>query len=123
MVELLKEHCDPKESLALLALLMCYIKRRFNLYFRTKETDRFALGEFILYFDELVELASYSGLHIFVMSEQEGEILPFKVLYLRFLRHRFVGCRTRSFASAGYLREKRSTIHFSIPDATCFPDL
>lgn len=74
-VELLKSTVT-KESLALLALLMCYIKRRFNLYFRTKETDRFALGEFILYFDELVELASYSGLHIFVTSEQEGEILP-----------------------------------------------
>ncbi|HHX36942.1 MAG TPA: hypothetical protein GX717_03060, partial [Clostridiaceae bacterium] len=63
-----------RQSVALLALLMCYIKRRFNLFFQEKEMTDYELKDYAHYFDELAEIAGYSGLRIFITMERNGSI-------------------------------------------------
>ena len=62
-------------SAAGIVLLLCYIKRRCNLFFRERETQRLPADELAVYIDELAELAGYAGVKIIsscVMSEPLG---------------------------------------------------
>jgi hypothetical protein len=59
---------DGRESAARIALLVCYIKRRCNLFFRARETRLLPAGELAGYIDELAELAGYAGLRVVLAS-------------------------------------------------------
>lgn len=56
------------------ALLLCYIKRRCNLFFREKETNTIAADELIVSIDELSEIARYSNCQIATVNELVGLI-------------------------------------------------
>jgi len=47
-----------------IVLLLCYIKRRCNLFFRERETRLLPADELAVYIDELAELATYAGVKI-----------------------------------------------------------
>ncbi|MGI6169435.1 MAG: histidine kinase N-terminal 7TM domain-containing protein, partial [Christensenellales bacterium] len=64
---------QPKET-ARIALLLCYVKRRCNLFFRARETDGLPADELMGYIDEVAEMAGYSGVKILVTNELETEI-------------------------------------------------
>ncbi len=57
-----------------IALLLCYIKRRSNLFFREKETNSIAMCELIAYMDELSGIAKYSNVQIATVNETKGSI-------------------------------------------------
>lgn len=59
---------EPGEN-GRIALLLCYIKRRSNLFFRRQESEALAADELIVYIDELAEIAKYAGVKILVNSE------------------------------------------------------
>ena len=66
---------DQAKEAARIVLLLCYLKRRCNLFFREKEGDVLPADELTVYFDELAEIAGYSGVKTIVTSDIKGHIL------------------------------------------------
>ncbi|MCL2105897.1 MAG: ABC transporter substrate-binding protein [Oscillospiraceae bacterium] len=64
-----------RESAARIMLLLCYIKRRCNLFFRERETREdpaeglLPADELMAYIDELAELAGYAGVKIMTINQ------------------------------------------------------
>lgn len=71
----LAEAPDRKNETARIALLLCYIKRRCNLFFSEKEAERLPTNELAVYFDELGELAALAGVQVHA-SNTCGAALP-----------------------------------------------
>ena len=69
---------ERREGAARIALLVCYIKRRCNLFFRDRETPHREEGhslpaeELSVYMDELAEFAGYAGLRIVLASQLQA---------------------------------------------------
>jgi len=60
--------CQPKDAV-ILCLLLCYIKRRSNLFFRGREADTIPFEELVVYLDELADIASYADVKMILTSE------------------------------------------------------
>lgn len=56
------------------ALLLCYIKRRCNLFFKEKEMHKTEADELIMYMDELCEIAKYSNVQIVIANGLQGRL-------------------------------------------------
>ncbi|MDL2294830.1 hypothetical protein LJC60_09435 [Ruminococcaceae bacterium OttesenSCG-928-D13] len=80
MEELLEAEGEPEQVLQV-ALLLCCIKRRCNLFFRQQETDAFPADELTVYIDELAEIAGYGEGRVLVTSEITSD-LPVRVATL-----------------------------------------
>lgn len=61
---------ENRESAAGIMLLLCYIKRRCNLFFREREARLLPADELMVYIDELARLAGYAGVKILATSSQ-----------------------------------------------------
>ena len=57
-----------------IALLLCYTKRRCNLFFKEKELKTIQLDELILYIDELCDIGKYSNVNIVTSNEVKGHL-------------------------------------------------
>jgi len=55
-------------------LLLCYIKRRCNLFFLEKETENMRADELVVYIDELAEIAGYTGVKTTVTNTLSTEL-------------------------------------------------
>lgn len=55
-----------------IALLLCYTKRRCNLFFKEKEILSTDIDELIRYMDELCEIAKYSNVQIATVNKLQG---------------------------------------------------
>ena len=60
---------ENNESPARIVLLLCYIKRRCNLFFRERETQSLPADELTVYIDELAEFAGYANVKIITTSQ------------------------------------------------------
>ncbi len=69
MMEKLGRAQDSSKAIARITLLLCYVKRRCNLFFRERETLLYHADELTLYMDELSEMAGYSGVRIIFTCE------------------------------------------------------
>jgi hypothetical protein len=69
MIEQLDNAADKTKAAARIALLLCYIKRRCNLFFSERESRILQAGELAIYLDELAEIAGYSNIKIIVSSD------------------------------------------------------
>lgn len=68
-----------------IALLLCYIKRRCNLFFQEKKTKTMDGEELIVYIEELSEIANYSDIQITTMKEIKGSIaIRYAILFYDF---------------------------------------
>ncbi len=67
-IETLEERGDDKSSIAVITLLLCYLKRRCILFFRERETEDIPLDEIVVYLDELSEFAALVGIRLHVLS-------------------------------------------------------
>ena len=74
MIEQLEGNVNKEKATARVLLLLCYIKRRCNLFFREREGDTLPADEITVYFDELAEMAGYSDVRIIVTSELKKDI-------------------------------------------------
>ncbi len=76
MIENLPQHetGSPSKQIRRIALLLCYIKRRCNLFFREKEINSMAMDQLIVYMDELSEIAAYSQVQITIVHEIKGDL-------------------------------------------------
>jgi len=68
MIEGLAEG-QTNSNTAMVALLLCYVKRRCNLFFRERETDLLPAGELNSCLNELAEMGEYCGVKIIVSSD------------------------------------------------------
>lgn len=69
MIANLGNAADQTKETARIALLLCYVKRRCNLFFAERETEELPADELAVYMDELCEIAEYSDVKIIVTSE------------------------------------------------------
>jgi len=67
MVDNLNVSVDHRQSVKA-ALLLCYVKRRCNLFFLERESDFIHADELTVYLDEMLEIANYSDLKIILTS-------------------------------------------------------
>ena len=67
----LTEMVERGESAARIVLLLCYIKRRCNLFFRERETRLLPADELAVYIDELAELAGYANVMIITTNQRK----------------------------------------------------
>ena len=69
MIENLECSENHSKETTRVGLLLCYIKRRCNLFFKEKEMHSTDGGELILYIEELCEIAKYSDVKIVAINE------------------------------------------------------
>ena len=72
MIEGLEAAAGGPGEAARVALLLCYVKRRSNLFFRDQETGALPADELSAYIDELAGMAGYAGLKLAVAGEVDG---------------------------------------------------
>jgi len=73
-----KDDSDKKKETARIALLLCFIKRRCNLFFREREipSDGYiSADELAVYMDETAMFAGYADVKVICASEVKDEIL------------------------------------------------
>ena len=80
----LSEMIERREGAARIALLVCYIKRRCNLFFRDRETRSLPADELAVYMDELAEFAGYAGLRIVLARPAQTPAEPRSEIVLRY---------------------------------------
>lgn len=69
MIENLPNAENNSKETTRIALLLCYIKRRCNLFFQEKETNILGADTLIIYIDELSEIAKYYDIQIASINE------------------------------------------------------
>jgi len=69
MIEQLDSAAGQPKDTVVLCLLLCYVKRQSNLFFREREADTIPIDELMVYLDELADIASYADLKIILTSE------------------------------------------------------
>jgi cytochrome c biogenesis protein CcdA len=88
MSERLSNADDARKETARFTLLLCYIKRRCNLFFRELETERVPAGELTVYMEELAGIADYTGVKVIVTSETAAPLSArAATLFYDFLNH------------------------------------
>lgn len=71
MIENLPKAQNHSIEATRIALLLCYIKRRCNLFFQEKRTNTMDIEELIIYIDELSDIAKKSDINIATINEIE----------------------------------------------------
>lgn len=74
MMERLQHSENHSIETTRIALLLCYIKRRCNLFFKEQEMHTIETNELIMYIDELREIAKYSNVQIATLNEIKGNL-------------------------------------------------
>ncbi|HZK27575.1 MAG TPA: histidine kinase N-terminal 7TM domain-containing protein [Thermoclostridium sp.] len=72
MIEELPQSKSHIKETTQIALLLCYIKRRCNLFFKEMGTNTMVIDELIVYIDELSEIARYSNVQIATVNQIKG---------------------------------------------------
>ena len=81
MIETLGMTEDSSYEAAGVAILLGYVKRKSNLFFRGQESDSLPTDEWSIYVDELAEIADYAGIRILVSNTMK-EPLPVRAASL-----------------------------------------
>jgi hypothetical protein len=68
------DEVDRPKGTARIAILLCFIKRRCNLFFRERETSVLQADELGVLIDELAEIANYSNVKMIVTNELTTQI-------------------------------------------------
>lgn len=74
MIEQLEAIADQQKAMARITLLLCYIKRRCNLFFREKEAGELSANELTTYFDELAEMVNYADVKTIMTSALTSDV-------------------------------------------------
>ena len=76
MIDGLERSKNKQRDIALITLLMCYIKRRCSLFFKEQEGGGMPIEELAVYIDELSEFASYADIRVSTVCSAKGEVSP-----------------------------------------------
>ena len=69
MAQQLENGADRSKKSAEIAMLLCYVKRRCNLFFREQEARMMLPGELAGYLEELAGIANYSNIKMVISSD------------------------------------------------------
>ena len=76
MAERLGSAADRQRETVLFTLLLSYVKRRCNLFFKEQESQTVSHGEFTGYLGELADIAAYSDIKIIVTNQIYAPLPP-----------------------------------------------
>ena len=76
------ETTEQETTLLQATLLLCYIKRKCNLFFRQRDVAPVTSTELAIYLEELGELAAYGGLQVVWMATEEVPLVGYDVARL-----------------------------------------
>lgn len=76
MIKDLEKSNDRQKDIAKITLLLCYIKRRCNLFFKEQEEGELPVEELAVYIDELSEFASYADIRVATACTATGSVTP-----------------------------------------------
>ena len=110
-----EEDIDEKDA-AFIALLLCHIKRKSNLFFMTLENRTISSNELMVYIDELSEFAGFSGINALTRYDL-GNSIDIKVASLLYDFSFYMlslVIKNRKDTVLGYLKETENTITFDI---------
>ncbi len=74
MIENLKHSESIQKETTRVALLLCYIKRRCNFFFKEKEMVTMGSSELIQYLEELSEISKYGNVQIAIVNEIQEKL-------------------------------------------------
>ena len=74
MIENLPQSELCQTQVAKITALLCYIKRKCNLFFRQREADWLSVNELLIYFNELGECAYFSDINIHISGDKNLHI-------------------------------------------------
>lgn len=74
MIEKLPFVVNPKMETTRIALMLCYIKGRCNLFFKEKEINFMLSTELVIFLDEIAEIGKYAKVQIATVNEISGSI-------------------------------------------------
>lgn len=74
LIQSLPQAEDHQRQTAYITLCLCHIKRRYNLFFLTRQGEPILGDELGIYLDELAELAGYAGVKVLVRSGLHSQI-------------------------------------------------
>lgn len=74
LIQLLPQAEDHQRQTAYITLCLCHIKRRYNLFFLTRQGEPVLGDELGIYLDELAELAGYAGVKALIRCGLHSQI-------------------------------------------------
>ena len=110
--EQLEKATDQPQAAADIAILLCYVKRRCNLFFREQEASMMQPIELSSYLEELAGIAAYSAKHISISSDvnQPLSLRHATLLYDFFYRVLDWASRQSHPHVMGHLRTHNNTV-------------
>ena len=75
MIEQLDSMADRNKATDRIVLLLCYIKRRCNLFFLEKESELLSTNELMVYLDEMAEMIEFCDVKVVITSRLEKSIM------------------------------------------------
>lgn len=76
MLGALENSENRQKDIAKITLLLCYIKRRCNLFFKEQEGTQLPVEEIAVYIDELSEFAAYADVRVATACTATGDVTP-----------------------------------------------
>lgn len=115
MISTLEESTDKQKDIAKITLLLCYIKRRCNLFFKEQEGGELPLEELAVYIDELSEFAAYADVRVATVCTATGSVSPRRgtVLY-DFFYHMLDACSSRESTILERLVDKNDGVEMKL---------
>ena len=86
LIQSLPEYEEKQAKIANITLLLCFIKRRCNLFFRQRESEYIPKDEWMVYLNELVEFAGFAEIKMHIATDIH-DVLPtvYVTLFYEFL--------------------------------------
>lgn len=123
LIQSLPQAEDHQRQTAYITLCLCHIKRRYNLFFLTRQSEPVLGDELGIYLDELAELAGYAGVKVLVRCGLHSQmaVRTASLCYDFCFESLSWAVRENCSTMLGYLEREDTELAFKLLPA-CSPD-
>ena len=123
LIQSLPQAEDHQRQTAYITLCLCHIKRRYNLFFLTRQSEPVLGDELSIYLDELAELAGYAGVKVLVRCGLHSQmaVRAASLCYDFCFESLSWAVRENCSTMLGYLEREDTELAFKLLPA-CSPD-
>ena len=123
LIQSLPQAEDHQRQTAYITLCLCHIKRRYNLFFLTRQSEPVLGDELSIYLDELAELAGYAGVKVLVRCGLHSQmaVRTASLCYDFCFESLSWAVRENCSTMLGYLEREDTELAFKLLPA-CSPD-
>ena len=123
LIQSLPQVEDRQRQTAYITLCLCHIKRRYNLFFLTRQGEPILGDELGIYLDELAELAGYAGVKALVRCGLRGQmdVRRAALCYDFYFEAQSWAVRENCSTMLGYLEREDTELAFKLLPA-CSPE-